>query len=86
MCIVLSTLLNLLSLLLYSFVDASSLLLMCVRVPGTRDLLNLDGKLFWVTGRLSVFMVHVVLCLPLIPGIGGFLLICMVFASGYLFP
>ena len=36
MCIVPSTLLTLLLLLLYSFVDASSLLRMCVREPGVK--------------------------------------------------
>ena len=64
MCIVLSTLLTLLLLLLYSFVDVSSLLRMCLRVSGTRDLLLLGGMLFWVTGRVYVVMVRVVLSLP----------------------
>ena len=52
MCIVLSPFSTLLLLLLYSFVDVSSLLRMCIRVSGTKDLLLLDGMLFSVTGRL----------------------------------
>ena len=64
MCIVLSTLLIPLLLLLYSFVDASSLLRMFLRVFGAGFLLILGGMLFWVTGRLCVVMVRVVLSLP----------------------
>ena len=45
MCIVLSTLLTLLSLLLYSFVDASSLLRMFSKVLGVRVLLSLCGMI-----------------------------------------
>ena len=47
---------------------------------------SLGGMLFWVTGRLYVGMVRVVLSLPFIPGIGGFLRICMVFTGGFLMP
>ena len=86
MCIVLSTLPTLLSLLLYSFVDASSLLRMCLRVSGVKVLLSPGGMLFWVVGRLCVVMVRVVLSLPLTPGIGGFPLICMVSTVGFLIP
>ena len=84
MCIVLSTLLTLLLLLLYSFVDVSSLLRMCLRVSGTRKLLLLDGMLFFVAGSLYVVTVRVVLSLLLSPGIGGFLRIFMASISGCL--
>ena len=45
-------------------------------------LLSLGGMLFWVTGRLYVVMVRVVLSPPLIPGISGILPICIVSTSG----
>ena len=59
MCSVLSNLLILLSLLLYSFVDASSLLRMYSKEFGVGVLLRLGGMLFWVIGRLFVVMVRV---------------------------
>ena len=81
MCIVLSTLLTLLSLVvlfrrrLKSVVDV----LKGIRSEGfTQSRWNL----FWVIGRLYVVMVRVVLSLPLSPGIGGFSRICMVFQVG----
>ena len=86
MCIVPSTLLIPLSLLLYSLVDASSLLRMCSRVSGIRVFLSGGGMLFWVTGELYVGMVHVVPSLPLVPEIGGFRLICTVSTGGFLIP
>ena len=64
MCIVLSTLLIPLLLLLYSFVHASSLLRICLKVFGVGVLLSLGGMLFWVFGRLCVVMVRVVPPLP----------------------
>ena len=62
------TLSTLLLLLLFSFVDVLSLLQKCSRVLGTRDSLLPGGMLFWVTGRLFVVMVRVVLSLPSLPG------------------
>ena len=62
MCIVLSTLLTLLLLLLYSFVGALSLLRMYSKVLGVGVLLSLGGMLFWAIGRLYVVMVRAVLC------------------------
>ena len=47
-------------------------------VFGVRVLLSLGGMLFWVIGVLYVVMVRVVLFLPFVPGIIGFLLIFMV--------
>ena len=46
MCIVLRTLSTLLLLLLYSFVVVLSLVRMCLRVSGTKDLVLLDGMLY----------------------------------------
>ena len=87
MCVVLSTLSTLLLLLLYSFVDVSSLLRTYLRVSGTKVLLLLVGMLFYVTGRLYVVMVRVVvLSLPLSPGTGGFPQICMVSLGGSSIP
>ena len=85
MCIVLTTLLTLLSLLKYSFVDASSLLRMCLRASRIRVLLSLGGMLFWVTGRLFVVMVRGPLS-SLHPWTRGFPLIYMVSYSGFLIP
>ena len=51
-----------------------------------KGLLFLGGMLFWVTGRLYVVMVRVVLSLPFIPGISGFPLIYSVSKGGFLIP
>ena len=53
----LMSLVVLLSLLLYSFVDASSLLRMYSKVFGVGVLLSLGGILFFVIGRLFVVTV-----------------------------
>ena len=82
----LSTLLTLLSLLLHSFVDASSMLRVYSKVFVVRVSLCQGGMLFLVIGVLYVVMVRVVLSLPLIHGIGGFLLICTVSRGGVLIP
>ena len=86
MCIVLSTMLILLSLLLYSFVDASSLLRMYSKVFGVGVLLSLGGMLSRVIGRLFVVMVRVVLSHPFVPGTLGFTWIYMVSINGFLIP
>ena len=75
MCIALSTLLTL---------SLAPIVLFRRRL--IRVLLSLGGMFFWVVGVLYVVMVHVVQSLPLIPGIGGFLLICTVSTSGFLIP
>ena len=84
MCIALSTLSTLPLLLSCFFVGASSLWRMCSKVSGVKGFVSPGGMLFWVIGRLYVVMVRVVLSLPFIPGISGFLLIFMVFTSGFL--
>ena len=83
MCIVLSILLTVLLLLWYSFVGVISLLRMCLMVSGVGVSLSLGGVLFWVFGRLHVVMVRVVLSLPWIPGISGFLRISMALQVGF---
>ena len=82
----LSTLLTLLSLLFVLF--RRRLKSVADVLKGIRDkvLLSLGGILFWAIGRLHVVMVRVVLFLPLIRGIGGFSLMCMVSTGGLLIP
>ena len=55
-------------------------------ISGVRILLSPGGVLFWVTGRLYVVMVRVLLSLPLILRISGFPRICMVSISRFLIP
>ena len=75
-------------LLWYSFVGALSLwsdVLKGTRCKGFHSVYG--GMLFWVTGRLHVVMVRVVLSLPSIPGISGFSSDLRGFhASGFLIP
>ena len=56
------------------------------KVFGVRVLLSLGGMLFWVTGRLCVVMVRVVLSHHFVPGTSGFSLNYMVSISGFLIP
>ena len=72
-------------LLSYSFAGALSPLLMFLRVSGIKGLLSLGGMLFWDSGMLSVLMVHVVLSLLFILGV-GFPQIFMVSFSGFMIP
>ena len=52
-------------------------------VSGVGVSLSPGGELFWVFGRLHVVMVRVVLSLPWIPGISGFLRNSMALQVGF---